>query len=539
MRFLSLALAALPLPALADSYTVASAPTAVTVYGSFAMVTREVTVNVAAGTHEIVLPDLPQWIDAGSLRASITGAQMGSTRLRTDALPPQPDTDSAAVVAAKARIDAAVLALRDLDDAVQDAGLVVKAADARLNFLIGLASSNTLPTAVAELTEIAQMIQVQTLAATQAKIAATREARRIGKGRDDLAKDVSDARAALAALTPPAEAKSLLALSVTAADAGQIIASISYPARASWQPTYDIVLSRDNTDALTLRRAALITQNSGENWEGIDLTLSTLAPSGQIVPSQLYPQLLRFEDPAERAKLQRSVSSLSADMVGAPEPVMEVASPSPQPNFDGPGVTYTLPAPLTIAQGAEGARIELDALEFDTRVFARAVPSRDTTAFLMAEAKNSSREPLLAASTAQIFIDGSLVGRSNFAAVPAGGDIIQSFGPIEDLRLNHVLLDRSEGDRGIISRSNAQTQEVRMTVENIGAEEWDVELLEAIPYTEQDDLVIAWSANPNADVTDVDDRRGLIQWNLNVAANASQEITIEQTIRWPDGKILR
>jgi uncharacterized protein (TIGR02231 family) len=288
---------------------------------------------------------------------------------------------------------------------------------------------------------------------------------------------------------------------------------------------------------MILRRAALITQNSGENWEDVTLTLSTLSPSGQVIPSELYPPLVRFEDPEERAKLERSMSSLSADASGAPAMMME--APVPQPDFDGPGVSYTLLNALSVAQDAEGARVELDALEFDARVFARAVPARDTTAFLMGEASNESMEPLLAAESAQIFVDGALVGQSSFAAVPAGGAITQAFGPIEELRLTHVVLDRSEGDRGLINRSNAQTQDVRMTVENLGAEAWDVEVLEAIPYSEQDDLVVDWSAQPNVSVTDVEDRRGLMQWDIALGANETQIITIEQTIRWPEGKVLR
>lgn len=314
-----------------------------------------------------------------------------------------------------------------------------------------------------------------------------------------------------------------------------MIASVSYPARASWQPTYDVVLSRGDDERISLRRAALIYQNSGENWEDVTLTLSTLAPSGQVIPSELYPPLLRFEDPERRKELQRS--SLSADVAGAPMVAME-AAPVPRPNFDGPGVTYTLPSPLTIAQDAEGVRVELDTLEFESRVFAQAIPSRDTTAFLMAEATNEI-EPLLAANSAQVFIDGALVGGSSFAAVPAGGTLTQAFGPIEDLRLSHKIIDQSEGDRSLISRSNAQTQEVRMNIENLGSETWDVELLEARPYSEQDDLVIDWNAQPKASVTDVDERRGLVQWNFSLAAQASQQITIEQVVRWPDGKVLR
>jgi hypothetical protein len=52
MRFLPLALAAFPLPVLADNFTAESMPTAVTIYGGFAMVTREVSIDVPATTRK-------------------------------------------------------------------------------------------------------------------------------------------------------------------------------------------------------------------------------------------------------------------------------------------------------------------------------------------------------------------------------------------------------------------------------------------------------------------------------------------------------
>ena len=60
-----------------------------------------------------------------------------------------------------------------------------------------------------------------------------------------------------------------------------------------------------------------------------------------------------------------------------------------------------------------------------------------------------------------------------------------------------------------------------------------------LPYSEQDDLVIDWSAQPKASEPDVDDRRGLAQWDISLGADAIQEVTIEQIVRWPNGKVLR
>ena len=127
------------------------------------------------------------------------------------------------------------------------------------------------------------MIEAQTLAATQAQLASQRAARAIAEDRKDLEREVEDARASLVALTPPAEPKALLALSVAAQTAGSVTATISYPANASWEPTYDVLLETGDSAALTLRRAALVYQRSGENWK-CNATASALIWLGRRPP---------------------------------------------------------------------------------------------------------------------------------------------------------------------------------------------------------------------------------------------------------------
>ena len=46
-----------------------------------------------------------------------------------------------------------------------------------------------------------------------------------------------------------------------------------------------------------------------------------------------------------------------------------------------------------------------------------------------------------------------------------GAETELGFGPIRGLRLTRTTLDRNEGDRGIISRSNENTETVRIDVE--------------------------------------------------------------------------
>ncbi|AXI44870.1 hypothetical protein C1J03_01755 [Sulfitobacter sp. SK012] len=535
MRF-ALCLLALPTAVFADNFTVTSAPSAVTVYPGIAMVSRTVTVDVPQGTHELILPDLPQWVDARSLRISLKGATLAGTRLRNDFVPPQPDTDSAAVTTAKDAITAAEQALAGLDDDIAAVQVVAQAAEAQLTFLMGLSGSQTLPSEPAGLRDIAAMIRDETLTGRQAMLSAQQKARGLEINRPLLTKALKDAHAALAALTPPPDMHALLALSVEAETAASLTATISYPVQAYWQPTYDLFLTRGDDPAIEMKRSALISQNSSENWDAVTLTLFTLAPTGQITPSILFPHLVRYEDPLKPKAVSR-LQSDDAKMAFAPSPVLMEASATAR--FDGPGVTYAVARPVTVASGADEVRVALDALNFEPRVFAQAVPARDSTAFLMAEGVNGTQEPLLRADVARFYVDGALVGTGPFAETPAGEDMALAFGPIEALRLTRTVLDLNQGDRGIISRSNAQTQTVRIDVMNLSDEAWAVELLDSVPYTEQEDLTIDWEATPAPDQSDVDDQRGILQWNLNIAPGAEQQITVEQDIRWPDGKVLR
>ncbi|APE44888.1 hypothetical protein BOO69_16855 [Sulfitobacter alexandrii] len=540
MRVVVLCLLSLPAVAQAETFTLSSAPTSAVVYGYGAQVTREVSVTVPAGTHDLVLPDLPAWMRGDMLRVSVDGARLGSTQFRSSAVPPQPERETPEVAAAKERIEAAERALTALDDRVAEARLAAAAAEAKAGFLGALGTNEGLPSDVATLADIARLVETETLAAEQAALTARQRARDIEMDRDDLVEELEDAKAALAALTPPAKEVSQLTLSVTAETEGDVTLSLSYPVDAGWRPVYDLYLRGEEPATLDIVRGAMIAQYSGENWDDVSITLSTLEPASQISPTTVRPQLRRIEEPEP----PRPMSSMRKDAEGlaAAEPVMEapvMADNAVATSFDGPGVTYSVTQPLDLASGVDATRVNLDRLSFDARRFAHAAPAFDRTAYLMAEFTNTTQEPLLAASEAALYIDNTLVGRSPFPQVPAGAEGDVPFGPIDDLQLSYTILDQSEGDRGIISRSNAQRQRVRMDVENLGTRDWTVEVQAAVPYTIQDDLSIQWTATPQPDERNVEDLRGVLQWNIDVPAGETREIEIQQELNWPDGMVLR
>ncbi|WP_415404919.1 DUF4139 domain-containing protein [Tateyamaria sp. SN3-11] len=537
MRF-ALLIALLPFPALADTFTVTAPPLAVTAYAEGAIVTRGGTVGLSAGTHTLHLTDMDPEIDADAIDISVTGASILSRTWNERPDTPYRAPRTPAYIAAKDALDAAVEALAARDDAIALALAKAQAAQDQIGFLNGITLPDDAATDVDTLRAIGQLIASDGTAARGAMRAAEAEARALRQGRDDLEFAVAEAQAALDAVTPSNTQPATLSVDVNVPEATTADVTVRYFSDAvSWRPLYTMHL--ENDDTLRIERAVMIDQFSNEDWTDVRLSLSTLQPSGQTSPSRLPALRRRIEDPAETMRLRGSATMDMAApaevMLESPVIVEEVAAAA---DFDGIGVTYTLPAPVSVPAGGERIRVALDTLRFDAALSARATPRFDDTAFRQVRFENTSPEILLPGETI-LYVEDQLVGGSSLDALPPNAEADIFFGAIDGLRIKRTVLNRNEGDRGIITRSNEETQAVRIEVENLTDRTWEVALRDAVPFSEQEDLVIEWSATPAPDIDAVDDRRGILEWQLELDAGATQSIALETRMTWPEDMILR
>ena len=310
--------------------------------------------------------------------------------------------------------------------------------------------------------------------------------------------------------------------------------TLTYFVQASWEPAYDFHLTRAD-GALRIERGALISQASGEDWRDVTLTLSTAPLSGQTEPSELFPMLRRIEDKQAKA----AVRSLSAPMMESPV-IVEEADMGPSVDFDGLVAAYAFSQPVTVANNADLLRLSFDTLGLEADVYAAAVPSRDATAFVMGAFTNDLGEPLLPSDTVTLFLDGRLAGTTWMdEPLPVGAAAKLPFGAIDGLRLKQIVKDRNAGAGGVFTRSNEQSEQVTLVIDNLTGTDWPVQVFHAVPYSEQEDLEISWTAAPPPVTDSDDDRRGILRWELDVAAGTETRIDIGTSMSWPEDKVLR
>jgi len=396
---------------------------------------------------------------------------------------------------------------------------------------------------VAALRDLVGMIGEETLAALQTAHDAQRRADTADRDLKDLREELNRARKALAALVPERADRAMLAVAVSADAATEGQLTVTYnTGDAGWTPVYDLRLDRAG-EALRIARGAFVAQTTGENWSDVAMTLSTVRPSEQTSPSDIWPWLRRIFDPEDLQTKTLMREQMEDDsFAGAlAEPAIEapVMVEEAQASFDGLAVTYTYPGTVSVASGADRVRLALGELEADVDLVAQAVPISDPTAFLMASVTNDTGELILPTPEASFYLNGRFIGQQYLDLIPAGGEADLSFGPIDGLRLTRTVLDRNEGDRGVITRSNELTEEVRIEVENLTGETWPLRVLDRVPFSEQEDLEIAWQAQPRPTEQDVDGKRGVLAWTFDLAPGQTQQIALSHRLEWPEGMRLR
>jgi uncharacterized protein (TIGR02231 family) len=523
--------------------------TRVTLYPTGASVARSVEFTAPAGIHDLIVPGLPAGTPAGGLRVTGSdGVTIGAVSLAEGRLPAVGNKTTPEVKAAEDEVKRLEADLRAKTAAVATIRLKADAANEQVAFLHGIAQAKAGAALSAatldDLRAITNLVGEQVLAALTTALTAEQEAITADLALEPDHKALEQAQQALAALADKDQNTSTLLLTIeTASDGPARIEVMTITGDAGWQPVYDLRLTRGDSPSLLMERGVLVTQVSGEDWRGVDLTLSTARPSEQSDPSEVWTRRRNIVSEEELARLQAEDNERDAG--GMAEPVMEPEVVVEEAAFGGyyiemQGTTFTyhFPTPVDLRNGVDSLRLSLGDVTLTPKIVAEAVPSRDETAFLVADLENTGAETLLPGH-ALLYLDGALVGETDLDLIPVNGKSKIGFGAIDGIRLSRTVPQKSEGDQGILTKSNRQDETAILKIENLTAENWPMRVIDTVPYSEQDDLVVTYTADPPVTTADADGRRGVLTWEFDLAAGQTQEITLQHSLEWPDGFVLQ
>jgi len=527
---------------------------AVTVYPDRALITRRGQATLTSGAQEVVVAGLPLDLEVESLRASgrgETSVRIIGVEARERPLT-QPNNQTARDVQ------------RELE-AAQDAGNALGQSDHalqnRLDTLQKLArggakrfadSLSKGQSSLEQLTSLLDYIASQTETINRER--ASLELRK----RDNAALQLALAER-MKQLRQGARAKDrVVAVLVESNGEGVWELELSYIVRgARWTPLYDArVSTRPEKERFELSLNALVSHQSGDDWNDVALTLSTARPGLGTLPPKLepvwvdvprppappmsYSRAKRLSLDAEREETGAAFMADAGEMLDVLRPVgtLDVSAPAPIEaqhveaaiESEGATVEFALPYKLSVPGDGQSHRVSIATREFPAKFDFLAIPRRVELAYLRATATNNSDSGLsLLEGAVSIFRDGVFVGRATLANTAPGGEFKLFLGPDEQVRARRELTAR-ETDKNFLGSQKRVHFAYAIEVQNLKARRVHLIVQDQIPVSRSENIKVKLRASsPEA----VLDELGVLAWELDLAPNEKRALRFDFWVEAP------
>lgn len=324
--------------------------------------------------------------------------------------------------------------------------------------------------------------------------------------------------------------------------------SLSYAINnAGWLPNYDVRVD-DIDQPVKFTYKANVFQNSGINWDNVNLTLSTGNPTESAQVPMLDPWYL---DLAQQAKIQvqteSPMSMLSADAImSAPAPLTERTDSQQQhkvlalddyvtTNAKGINTSFKISLPYSIPADGKAHLVMIKQTEVKGDYRYLTIPKLEQDAFLQVQITDWQQLNLLP-GISQIYYQGSFIGEGyiDVRNVEKNMDI--------SLGRNKNIVVRREADSEMKSKpeyfgSNiTQKYSFSIEVKNLPSSAIKLVVIDQLPVSRDNEISVndvKYSGN-----AEYNKESGNLQWTLELQPKETKKLTYSYNVKYPKDKYI-
>jgi uncharacterized protein (TIGR02231 family) len=500
--------------------------TSVVVYPDRALVTRTADLKLSEGEHVILFENLPSNMDTNSIRTKGEGdasVRIFSTESRRVILE-QPREEE------NKKLEAEIENARD-DIAAADARLGNLKAEGELVRSIGVYTgeqfSKEFITRQPRPEDWNTMVEFQR--SNQARITGQIrqteiQKRELNRTLDALLRKLEELRGQSASESQEVR------VTLSAATSGNfrlMISSVIYG--AGWYPGYD-ARAYTQGEKVELTYLGNVRQNTGEDWQNVEVSLSTAQPAIGAKMPEIQPWRLRPQPPI--AYEMKGVEG--RDMLRKME-MPAMAAPAEMPLAQviqlGTSVQFKIPARMDIPSDNAFHRASILTENLPAKLSYTSTPKLSPYAYLTAKLINTTGAQWLAGNVS-VFVDGVFIGTSSIKPVAPNEEIDLDLGIDESIKVKREELARKEDETRILGKKKERRFRDKMTIENHKSRAVELLLIDQIPVSQHEDIEVSdvkFSEKPS----ERDQDKGIVKWNLSLAANEKRGIIIEFVVTHP------
>ncbi|MBS3754315.1 MAG: mucoidy inhibitor MuiA family protein [Desulfobacterales bacterium] len=302
---------------------------------------------------------------------------------------------------------------------------------------------------------------------------------------------------------------------------------------ADWSPMYRAVAGDADTD-IDLSMMGQIQQKTGEDWENVNLSVSTAAPVRDGRLPELSPW--HIDTPQPQARKSRADGAAAMKELAA-RPAAKKSAPVAEAERRRTPISfeYDLPEPVSVASRAEKTLLPLFTKSIDGEFYHHAAPKRDPRAYLVYSAEADSE---LLAGPVNIFFAGRYVGEMFLEEKQAGEAFVLGLGADRSVAVKREKVRDHRKETAFFGQveRDAIVREIkyRITAENLRNREIKLHVTDHIPVSRTDRIKVEDVAfSPGPKKRDVEGKPGVMQWRFALAPGQTEEISISFTVAYP------
>ncbi|MEG4272536.1 MULTISPECIES: mucoidy inhibitor MuiA family protein [unclassified Microcoleus] len=517
----------------------------VTVYTDRALVTRRGTVALTGNERELAIASVPATLETESVRA--TGAGTVAVRLlgvRTETVfSSEPVGDRTAELTQQ--IQELQTQKRAINDKITARKIQLKFVEGLSEKSVGFFSSSIAKQQVGlnETGELLNFLGTNYLKYVSAIAQHERQQHELDKQIEALQQQLWQVQ------TPHSQQSFNIIVAVEPSGSGNFELEVSYVVmRARWTPLYDLRVNTTNNQ-INLNYLAEVNQNTGEDWTGVGLTLSTAKPGMGMLPPKLeswYIDILRSKSPPaefHRAGMTRSMASYDSksgakevalammtepSVSAAPEPI-EAQTATAQISREGGTITFQVGGNTNIPSDGTPHKVTIFSENNPFKPEYIAVPRLVSFAYLQAVVVNPLTGATLLPGKANIFRDNTFVGSVQLENVSPGQEYKLNLGIDEGLKIERELVER-QVDKKLIGQQRRTSYAYRLNVTNLHQVQVHLTLQEQLPVSRNEQIKVRSTlTNPKI----VAGEMGLLEWIMSLPAQAKQELYYQFVVEHP------
>ena len=317
--------------------------------------------------------------------------------------------------------------------------------------------------------------------------------------------------------------------------------TISYlVSEAGWSPLYDI-RSDISSGKINLNYKAQVYQNTGTDWDNVNLNISTNNPYQNKTKPTLHPWYIDYNmykqeqisyknnrtmppsSMADKAKSYgfstASDSEMEVNALSAAEFVQVIDHVI--------SAEFKIDLPYSIKSNSEQHMVLVKNIDLEVKYNYFAAPKLDNGAYLVAQLSKLDELQLIPAK-ANIFFEGSYIGETYIDPTTMEDTLNLSLGKDPNIIIRRNLLKKDCKEK-IVGNYIEKTYSYAIEVKNLKSNGINIILQDQLPITQNTDIIIeALDMSKGR----YDDKTGIIEWDLNIKTKETKTIEFQYKVKY-------